>query len=324
MTAVTHQAAHERLAHFPVTFFATVMGLSGLSIAAHKAARVAGLFEPVSLLALAAAGAAFVAIAVLYGLKAARHPHAVAAEFSQPVRLHFAPAISIGLLLLSIATAPFLPGLSFLLFVLAAPLHLAFTLFVVDRWFNRDIFQLSHVNAAWFIPIVGNVVAPIAAVRHGYAEIGWFFFAVGIVFWLPMLALVLQRKIMMPPLPDRLKPTAAILIAPPSVAFLSYVALTDALDPFARTLYYFGVLMFAIVLVQAPRLMRLPFFLSWWAYSFPLAAITLATLTMAERAGGWLFQTFGLVLAGATTLVIAGLVARTGIAIWKGEICQPE
>ncbi len=71
------------------------------------------------------------------------------------------------------------------------------------------------------------------------------------------------------------------------------------------------------------RFFRLPFFLSAWAYSFPLAAITIATLAMTERIGGG-FASLSLVLLGVLSVVLVLLTVRTFLAVGRGEICQPE
>ena len=57
--------------------------------------------------------------------------------------------------------------------------------------------------------------------------------------------------------------------------------------------------------------MRARFFLSWWAYSFPLAAITVASLEMAARLNAPVLQGIAVVLLAAVTLAVAGLVVRT-------------
>ena len=53
-------------------------------------------------------------------------------------------------------------------------------------------------------------------------EIFWFFFSIGLVFWLVLLAIVLYRLFFHEHLPARLAPTLFILLAPPSVGFITY------------------------------------------------------------------------------------------------------
>ena len=94
---------HTRLAHFPVALFSTVMGSAGLAIAWHKAAQLLGWPAIVGQALTVLASGLFVLLCALYGLKAMRHPDAVAAERRHPVKMNFFPTISIGILLLAIA-----------------------------------------------------------------------------------------------------------------------------------------------------------------------------------------------------------------------------
>ncbi len=327
MTAQAHSTPHDeaRLAHFPVSFFATVMGLAGLTLAWHKAVGVLHIVDhriPQGLAALT--GAVFVTLLALYVAKVVSHRAHVVAEFQHPVRLHFVPTISISTLLLSIVAHAVWPAAAYPLFVIGGALHFLLTLFVLNSWINRDHYQVGHLNPAWFIPIVGNVLVPLTGVPLGYVELSWFFFSIGIVFWLLLFSIILNRVLFHHPIPERLAPTLFILIAPPAVGFLSYVRLTGSIDGSARVLYYFALFLTLFLATQVPRLMRAQFFLSWWAYSFPLAAITIASLTMFERTGDAAIQTIAIVLLAITTAAIGGLFVRTLVAVSRHEICRPE
>ena len=48
-------------------------------------------------------------------------------------------------------------------------------------------------------------------------------------------------------------------------------------------MYYVAIFLTLMLVTQARRFLKLEFYLSWWAYSFPSAAITIATLLMYER-----------------------------------------
>ncbi len=323
-TAAVHQPT-SRLANLPISFFASVMGLAGLTLAWHKAVHTLHIADDRVPLALAGfAVLVFGALLALYATKLLLHPAQVMEEYHHPVRLHFIPTVSISTLLLSIVAHALWPAVAAPLFVVGASLHLVLTLVVLNSWFNRDHYQVTHLNPAWFIPIVGNVLVPLTGVPLGFVELSWFFFAIGLVFWLVLFAIIVNRVLFHNPLPERMAPTLFILIAPPAIGFLSYVKLTGSLDAGARILYYFALFMTLFLATQAPRLLRAKFFLSWWAYSFPLAAITIATLTMYERIGGLTLQAISIGLLALVTLVVGGLVVRTGIAALHHEICLPE
>lgn len=313
-----------RLQLFPVSFFAVVMGLAGLTIAWRKAEvvfkpplAVSCLIEPVTVLAFALLGA-------IYLLKLVRHPGAVAQELKHPVKLNFFAAISISLLLLAVVFMDGNPNAARRLWVTGALLHFGFTLYVVSAWIHHTHFEVAHVNPAWFIPVVGNIVAPIAGVRFYSPEISWFFFSVGLVFWVVLLTIVMYRLFFHAPLPERLMPSLFILIAPPAVGFLAYFNLSGAIDAFARILYYTALMLTLLLTANGLRFLRLKFFLSAWAYSFPLAAMTIASLVMTQQLGGAPFEWLSMVLLGVLSLVVGALLVRTLIAVVRREICVEE
>lgn len=327
MTTADLSAEHgaNRLEEFPISFFAIVMGLSGLTLATRAAAQALAVDVDVSTPLLWVTVAAMAAVSVLYLAKVALYPRAVIAEWHHPVRIAFFPATSISLLLLSAALLPVVPMAATPLWMAGAAGQAVLALAVVASWIGHRPYQPMHLNPAWFIPAVGNIVVPLAGVPLGFVELSWLFFSAGLVFWIVLLTLVFNRLVFHDPLPQRLVPTLVILIAPPAVGFVAWMRLGDGdVDAFARILLNAGYLFFGVVLTQAGKLNRLPFALSWWALSFPIAALTIATLLFADRTGSSAHGMLGLGLWVLLAVVVAGLVLRTVVAIWRGEICRPE
>ncbi len=300
------------------------MGMAGLALAWLKAHTVLGMPALVGEGLRGATSALFVLLLVFFGLKALRYPQAIKLEMHHPIRVNFIPTISISLLLLAICYLEAAPEIAFWLWVAGTALHLVLTLAIFGSWLHHTHYEIKHVNPAWFIPVVGNIVVPVAGVRFASPELSWFFFSIGLVFWIVLLTVVLYRLFFHEPLPARLTPTLFILLAPPSVGFVAYVNLTGEVDVFARILYYTALFLALLLASNALRFLRLPFFISAWAYSFPLAALTLATLAMSVRLSVPGFTLFGFGLLALLSLVIAALVSRTLLAVWRGEVCVPE
>lgn len=316
--------AFSRLAHFPVTFFAIVMGLMGLTLALHAGAPSFGWMGPVSSLVWLISATVMVVIALFYLAKALRYPGMVIEEWHHPVKLAFFPTATISLLLLATATHAHAPELAEWIWLVGVAGQGVLTVAVVTGWISHRSFEVGHLTPAWFIPAVGNVIVPVLGARIGYIETSWLFFSGGILFWIVLLTLVMNRLIFHDPIVARLFPTMVILIAPPSVAFIAYVSMVGEVDGFARVLMNAGYIFAALVLAQVPRLVRLPFALSWWALSFPLASLAIASFRFAQLDGSRTHQTIGVMVLAILVLVIAGLIWRTLVAIWKGEICRPE
>jgi len=313
-----------RLNHFPISFFSMVMGLAGLTIAWQKAQHIFNLDLSINAALLALTSGIFVVLLVLYGLKFISANDQVMNEFHNPIKLNFFPTISISLLLLSITFLSVDMAISHFLWVAGSVIHLLFTLYVVNAWIHHEHFEVKHVNPAWFIPAVGNVIVPITGIPLGYTEVSWFFFSIGMLFWVILLTIIFYRLMFHNPLAEKLMPTLFILIAPPAVGFVAYMRLTGELDSFARVLYFSGLFLTLLLLIQVKRFAKLQFFLSWWAYSFPVAAITIASLLMYETTHIQIYQYIGAGLLGLLTLIVTYLLIRTVSAVINHEICTEE
>lgn len=314
----------QRLKFFSISWFAMVMGLSGLTIAWERAEEILHLpFHP-SLALLTLATLAFVLLTGLYGIKVLKYREAVRKEWAHPIKMNFIPTFSIALLLLAIAWLPFSAAYSQWLWIIGSTAQLLLTLYIVSWWVHHTQFEIVHLNPAWFIPVVGNILVPIVGIQFAPVEVSWFFFSLGMMFWPVLLAIIFYRIIFHGSLPERLLPTLFILIAPPAVGFMSYVKLTGSVDAFAQVLYNSALFFTLLLLFQARWFARLKFFLSWWAYSFPLTAIAIASLIMVQHIGGLIYLLLSGVLLGIASVIIASLLVRTVIAVSRKEICVED
>lgn len=314
------------LAHLPITLFSTVMGIGGLALAWRRAAVVWGLPDWPWQVLLGLAVSAFALITALYAAKWARHARAARAELRHPVRMTFAPTITISLLILATAGQDLVPALARVAWWVGAVGQLALTLAVVTAWFGRADITHNVVTPAWLIPVVGNLVTPLGAARLGSLDLAWFAFGVGAVFWVGLFPLLLQRMLLHErPLPGKLLPTLAIFIAPPAVGLLSWQSLTGHVDdPLGRILYAGALAFTAFLFAQAARLHSIPFALTYWAYSFPLAAASAGAITMAGARGGPGYTIVAGALLAATTVLVVLVAALTVRAAARRQICLPE
>ena len=313
-----------RLKYFPVSFFSIIMGLTGYTIALQKAEGIFLKGLDVSRYLLYVVALILLVITVVYLIKLLRFYPAVKEELNNPVRLSFFPTFTISLLLLSIAFLEVNFPASRYLWVAGATLHLAATLAILSAWIRQTKFEINHFNPAWFIPVVGNILVPIAGVRHMHVEVSWFFFSIGIVFWILLFAIMLYRLFFHHPLPQKLLPTFFILIAPPAVGFISYLKLNGGVDNFAKILYYFALFLVLFLVMQVRMFIGIRFYLSWWAYSFPIAAITIASAAIYAQTGMDAYRYIFMLLFAFLSALIVILIINTLNAIRKGEICVKE
>jgi tellurite resistance protein len=313
-----------RLRFLPISVFSIILGLSGYAIATQRVFGGQGWGEVFPTALLAAVTALYAGLLVLYAAKALRHGDAVAAEFRHPVMISFFPTLSISLLLLAIGYAEVSETVSLVLWTIGAAANLVFTLVVLSIWIRHTHFEIVHFSPAWFIPVVGNLLVPVVGVQYAPADVSWLFFAVGLVFAVVLLVVFIYRMFFHQPLHDRHLPTLFILIAPPAVAAVAYVKLTGSFDSFARILYFLAVFFALFLIVQVRMFARIRFYLSWWAYTFPMAALTIATFLVGKETASAFYTDAATVLWVGLSVLVAGLVARTVVAVGRHEICVPD
>lgn len=311
-----------RLQFFPVMMFAVIMGLAGLTIVYKKANEILGFSDNFFILSKYITSAIFIVILFTYLAKIILHTSEVKKEFNHPVRINFFAAISISFLLVSILYSK-QESISITLFFIGMFLHLFFTFNTLKFWINNNL-EMKHSNPAWFIPIVGNLIVPVAGVAHVDNMILMFFFSIGIFFWIIMLSIILNRIIFHGQFAVKFMPTLFILIAPPSVGLLSYYKMVHTLDIFAQILFNLGLFFTFLLFFMYKNFVKIKFFISWWAFTFPLATIALASDLMYEVTKNNIYQFFALFFTFVLTIVVLIVAYNTIIHMFKKEICIME
>jgi len=312
------------LEFMPIQLFAIIMGLSGFAIMFAKAYHLLGVPYGIYAIILLVDTVLFLAIFTAYMFKLLLFTEAVKKEFYHPIKSSFMAAISISFLLLSIAYYDYAPTLSVLLWYIGTPLQLTFTLIVIRYWIHNDL-QVVHSNPAWFIPIVGNLLVPIIGVEAAPMFVSLFFFSLGMFFWLVLFTMMMYRIVFHHPLAKKLIPTFFIFIAPPAVGFVSYFRITNgSIDMFSMFLYAIGLFILILLLFMIKMYDTKEFFISWWAYTFPLAAITIATLMMHMVFDNSMTYMLSIGLILLTSIVVGFVTLKTLEACRAQKICIEE
>jgi len=324
---------HKPLAHLFPGWFAIVMGWSGLALAWHRAAPLMG--DAAQGIALAAGGVAaliFVLLAAAMLLRGQRHAEALREDLAHPVRHTFFAAIPIsGLLLATLAVAlfgPDAPGARALWWI-ASLAQFGITLWVLSKWIAGPAGGPAHkpnwgaVTPVLFIPIVGNVLAPLAGVPLGHAAWASAQFGLGLLFWPVVLVLNFVRIAQAGLPPDRLLPALFIFVAPPAVvgvAALQYGA------PAPLPWMLWGMALFQALWAgtQLRRVAALPFGIPHWGMSFPLAALAVLTLRLAATPEGDWLRVPALALLALASLVIVALSVATLRGLRAGTLLVAE
>jgi len=168
--------------------------------------------------------------------------------------------------------------------------------------FKGEHVKLDHINPAWFIPPVGLIVIPIAGsliiphvsgmVREFVIFLNYFGWGSGFFIYLALLAITMYRFILHHPLPNILAPTIWINLGPigaGTVALVNLIknspsmAVNWSFFAFGFLFWGFGiwwVIMAIIMTLHYIKRLKLPYAMSWWAFTFPLGAYVAASHTI--------------------------------------------
>jgi tellurite resistance protein len=317
VTGVARTRARATLEHLPLPLLAMPMGTGGVGLAWRQAHQWLGAPAAIGEALLAFTTILWIAVVALHGLRFLRYPEAVAAELRHPVRVAFAAAPTVGLMIVSAFLFPHAPALGAAVWSAAVALHLVLATMLLRRVVagRGDPAMLAP---PLLIPLVGNILAPVFGARMGFVDASWMMFGVGLILWLAMLPLLLNRLFAGPPLPPPLRPTLVILLAPPAVAALAVEALTGRADAVVLAFAGVALLVAAVMVSLAAEFARVPFGLPWWGVTFPTAAF--AVMLMALGAPAWL----GWAALLATTALTAWVAWRTALAARAGAFFRPE
>lgn len=314
----------KKLKFFPVTFFSVNLGLLGTAIAVQKIEEILGLSNIISTFALYSFMFIISVIFSIYTYKMTYHFDEVRIEYHNPIRVNFFPITAITFLLLNIAFVGLNKNLSKSFFIIGAITQLIFILKILSIWIHRGKISFKHYNPAWFIPIVGALLVPVTSKAHGLIEVGWFFYSIGLIFWITLFVLFIYRIIFHDGLHAKLLPTFFMLMAPPATAFIGYAKMVGGLDNFGRILYYFALFTTMMLFSQTNLIHKTKFYISWWAYSFPMASVTMSTVLMYHMSRFVFFKNLAFLFFVVLVLFIIVLVIKTTQAIFRHEICIPE
>lgn len=312
------------LARTPPNFFSIPFGLAGLAVVWQLMASLYGSPAAVGDALFIAAAAVWLALGAGAAARLLRAPRVLLAELRDPVLSPFwALPWIVGMLLASGLEAYAHAGAKviFIAFLLAT---IVYGGWLMGHWFVVDL-DRSKLHPGYFLPTVaGGLLGGGLAGDIGLRALGWLSFGIGIVSWLMLGSLMINRLFFTAMLPAALIPTLAIEVAPPAVAGAAYFQLHGTTpDAVAFGLAGYAVLMVLVQLRLVPLYARLSFAPGFWAFTFSWAAVAELALRWLsiERPSGEVV--YAALAAGAVSLLIAAIAARSLLAIGRGQFVPP-
>lgn len=344
------------LSTFAPSWGASVMGTSALSVAllvVGEGTSAANVTQAAARIILVVA---VIVAALVLGATVARwvrYPTQARADLRHPIKGGMTATAAGALLTMAVAIGKVGPGLLpealiepvvVVLTVLGALLALLIGWEFLGEVFTSDDPALVQMSGAWFVPPVVTIIVPLALLpiiaAHPSAAadllaVAWAFLGMGAVLYLVVTATLFMRSISHPLPPAGLAPTLFIGMGPAGLMGLDIVRLSQAsvavgvaeaslvtsMLPVATMMWGFGLWWMVSALVVLQRgYARLPFSLSWWGFTFPLAAWTIATIVIARAWDSGLLTGIGWAATGALGVLWTYVATRTLLGIRSGSI----
>jgi len=308
----------------PVSFFSIPVGLLAFAGTWHGAARLWHLTDGVAQAFALAGLAVWAGLLVLYARKWLTHRVAAVDELRHPLQSAFAALVPVSSMLAAVALIPFSRGVATAVFVVALGAQLVLGLALNGRlWMGGRPPEL--VTPAIYLPSVAQgFVAAAGSAAFGWHSLGLLFFGAGLLAWLALESLILQRAVIGMPLPVAMRPLLGIQLAPAVVGGGSWMALTTGTpDVFAWLLLGYGLYQALLLLRLLPWIREQAFVPGYWAFSFGTAALPALAMRMVERGATGLVADLAPVLFVAANVVFALLVAGTLRLLARGTLHSP-
>ncbi|PFQ34887.1 hypothetical protein COK05_30350 [Bacillus cereus] len=194
---------------------------------------------------------------------------------------------------------------------IAASIHFILMIYFTYHFIIKSRVKMTHIYPSWFIMYVGMAIMPLTAGSLASSMTTVVFWA-SIVSYTILLPIVWIRIFLMCNLEMPTLPLITILCAPGSLSLAAYVAHFHIKSlGLVWALLILSQFLYVIVLCQLPKLLRLSFYPSYAAFTFPLV-ICATALTNTLKYLGY-YGTFGYTLSIIETMIASTMVIYVAI-----------
>lgn len=213
---------------------------------------------------------------ILLILKLILFPQMIKEDMKNPIMASVAATFPMALMLLSTYVKPFIGQAAFFIWIFAIALHIVLIIYFTIKFVLK--LQMPKVFASYFIVYVGIAVAAVTAPAYAQLGIGTAAFWFGFVTLLILLVLVTVRYVQFKEVPEPAKPLICIYAAPMSLCIAGYVqSVTPKSRTFLLVMLAVATLLYIFALVKAIGYLRLKFYPSYAAFTFPFVISAIAT-----------------------------------------------
>jgi len=291
--------------NFAPSWFAAVMGTGILAVTSLFYSQYVPVLKDVAVLLFYFNVILFFVLLIPWTLRWFLYTKEALSDLNHPILSNFYATIAIAMLVLSanfsiIGENVFIGEI---FWFVGVALTIFFGLLSPFIMFKGEHVTMDHINPAWFIPPVGLIVIPIPGsfmiaqysgfIRELVIFLNYFGWGAGFFIYMALCAICMHRFILRRPLPNTLAPTIWINLGPigaGTVALINlvnhseFITVKEPFWVFGLLFWGFGIWWVLIAIAMTfyyMRKMKLPYALSWWAFTFPLGAYVAASHSVA-------------------------------------------
>lgn len=232
-------------------------------------------------------GGVSLVLLLLVLLKILVYPGQFKEDMKNPIMASVFGTFSMHLMLLAGYAKPFIGSSAAAIWYAGIVIHIVLILYFTARFILK--FDLTKVFASYFIVYVGIVVASVTAPAFNAYAVGQAAFWFGFVMLLALLVLVTWRYVKQRDIPAPAQPLFCIYTAPASLCLAGYMqSFPEKSWPLAAAIAVLALILYIMVLVKLPRYLKMPFFPSYAAFTFPfvISAIGMKMMSAYAAASG--------------------------------------
>lgn len=221
-------------------------------------------------------GAISFLLLVLLMLKLLLFPSVVKEDLKNPIMMSVSATFPMGIMLLSVYIKPLFGTMAMMIWFLAIALHLLL-IGVFTYRFMRKV-NIKNVYASYFIVYVGIAAAGVTAPAYHMTFIGTAAFWFGFISLIALLVLVGYRYIKYTEIPEPAQALFCIFAAPGNLCLAAYLQSVEEKSlTLVIGLAMLSFALFVLALAGLIPLLRLPFYPSYSAFTFPFVISAIAS-----------------------------------------------
>ena len=330
--------------NFAPSWFAAVMGTGILALTSLSYSQYVPFLKSAATLLFYFNVILFFVLLIPWTLRWVLYTKEALADLEHPILSNFYATIAIAMLVLS-ANFTIIEENIFIgeiFWFVGTGLTIFFGILSPFIMFKGEQVTMDHINPAWFIPPVGLIVIPIPGsfiidqysgfIREIVIFLNYFGWGAGFFLYMALCAICTHRFILHRPLPNVLAPTIWINLGPigaGTVALINlvnhsaFITVREPFFVFGLIFWGFGIwwtVMAIAMTLYYMRKMKLPYALSWWAFTFPLGAYVAGSHSVATLFHLAIIDFIGFGLYLLLVFLWSLTLIKTSMAVYYGSL----